>query len=109
MQYLFGTTPQPQEPAGVGQLGSMAMARRVLRQLFERSGNGSLVALRANACTTIRHGKNRMLVCRRGTAWVTQLGVYEDFILRPGQSVRTTRRGSVVVTAVEDIELEIVA
>jgi hypothetical protein len=43
MQYLFGTTPQPQEPAGVAQLGSMAVVRRVLRQLLERSGNGSLV------------------------------------------------------------------
>jgi hypothetical protein len=93
---------------GVWRLRSIAVAWWFHQQVFQGANTGSLVELRANNSTTVRHAQGRTLMCKRGVAWVTQLGVYDDYVLHPGQSLRTAPRGSVVVTAVEDVELEIV-
>jgi hypothetical protein len=109
MQSVSRIAPiEAHEPYGVWRFRSVAAARWFHDRLARRPGTRSLVALRASDSTTLPHGEGRTLTCKRGTAWVTQLGVYEDFILHTGQSVRTAPRGSVVVTAVGDVELEIV-
>jgi len=92
----------------VWRLWPMAIAWWFRQQVVRSASTGSLVALRANTSTTLRQGQGRTLVCKQGVAWVTQLGVYDDYVLHPGESLRTAPRGSIVVTAVAHVELEIV-
>ena len=101
------TTYEVDTPDRVWRLLSIAVASR-LRQAVRGPQTRSPVALRAGSSTKLRDGQGCTLVCRRGVAWVTQNGVYDDYILYPGQSLRTAPLGSVVMTAVADVELEIV-
>lgn len=91
-----------------GHASNWARAVAVLVPRFFAGGSRPRwLSLRANECRTLRRAASRSLTCTRGTVWVTQLGRHRDIILRAGQSIRTGRRGSVVVTAIEPAAMEV--
>jgi hypothetical protein len=42
------------------------------------------------------------LVCDTGVLWVTQAGDYRDYVLLPGDVMRVTKRGKLLVEAMRD-------
>lgn len=49
----------------------------------------------------------RMIVCHRGTVWVTQRNDIEDYVLKSGDMFLISLRGKVVIQALEDARIEI--
>jgi len=62
-----------------------------------------------------RHAYQRMnnirpgstLLCDTGVLWVTQAGDYQDYVLLPGQKMKVTRRGKVLVEAMRDADFHV--
>lgn len=66
------------------------------RQTVVSLPNAALLALRA------RHREGAMVTCTSGTCWVTEEGVFQDFILKRGDAYRARKGGLVVVCALSD-------
>ena len=49
----------------------------------------------------------RMIVCREGTIWITQERDWRDYVLEPGDVFVVTRRGQVLIEALEDALVDI--
>ena len=47
------------------------------------------------------------LFCDTGILWVTQAGDYQDYVLYPGQAMKISKRGKVLVQAMRDADLSI--
>jgi hypothetical protein len=62
--------------------------------------NGTTLALRAG-------DRGAIMLCRSGTCWVTEEGVFEDHVLRNGDAYRPQRNGLVVICALSDAEMEL--
>ncbi len=45
------------------------------------------------------------LFCDTGVLWVTQAGDQRDYVLQPGEKMVVTRRGKVLIEAVQDADL----
>lgn len=62
-----------------------------------------------------RHAYRRMdgvrpgstLFCDTGVLWVTQAGDRQDYVLQPGQKMTVTKRGKVLVEAMQDADFHI--
>ena len=62
--------------------------------------NGTTMALRSAA-------RDAVMLCRSGTCWVTEEGVYQDHILGRGDAYRPQGNGTVVVYALANAEMEV--
>lgn len=49
----------------------------------------------------------RVMICRAGTAWITQERDWRDYLLTPGDVFVVTRRGQVLIEALEAARFEI--
>ena len=62
-----------------------------------------------------RHDYRRMsmvkpgstLFCETGILWVTQAGDRQDYVLYPGQAMKVSKRGKVLVEAMRDADLRL--
>ena len=50
--------------------------------------------------------RDETIRCLKGVVWVTQQADAQDYILEPGDTFRITRRGAVVVEALQDAQLQ---
>ena len=53
--------------------------------------------------------ENLRIVCRSGRIWLTQTGDSRDVLLRAGESFTVTRRGQIVLWALAETRIEVVA
>jgi hypothetical protein len=56
----------------------------------------------------LHEARGARVVCVSGALWLTQEGRDEDVILQPGESLRITRDGLTLVTAMRSSELRVI-
>jgi len=55
----------------------------------------------------LREARGARVLCLSGALWLTQEGRVDDVILQPGESLRITRAGLTLVTALRSSELRV--
>ena len=64
--------------------------------------------LQRDGVVLLHEARGASVVCVSGALWLTQEGRDEDVILQPGESLRITRDGLTLVTAMRSSELRVV-
>lgn len=85
------------------------MSKLNIRALPANTSVGIYTVVTMPAGKLYRLDQAAIVVCARGTAWVTQEGDWHDHVLRPGDTFDGRRPGLVVVQAMDDVELHLVS
>jgi hypothetical protein len=72
------------------------MANMRSNQIVVSLPNAATLALRA------RQREGALVTCTSGTCWVTEEGVFQDFILQRGDAYQARKGGLVVICALSD-------
>ena|SRR5215510_1944619 len=64
--------------------------------------------LPAEGVVLLREARGARVVCLSGALWLTQEGHADDVVLQPGETLRITRGGLTLVTALRSSELRVI-